>query len=82
MKTDLRVSVGDRNGVRDRVGHGISSPNLCRPQPHPFLQHPAEIPKGCKLLSKDKVSGGLQGSRQGLEQAWVCRDAAAHTELS
>lgn len=71
MDIDLRVRVGDRNGVWDKVTLGISSPNFVPCLPHPFLQHPAEIPIGCVLLGKGKMPGGLQGPRQCLEQAWV-----------
>lgn len=71
LGTALGVRVGDRDGVWGGVGLGVSSPKLCPHLPHLFLQHPTEVPTGSILLCKGKVSGGLQGSCQGLEQAWV-----------
>lgn len=56
---DLGVRVGDRDEAWDRVGLGKSAPNLCPSWPHPFLQHPAEVPTGRVLLGEGKIAGGL-----------------------
>lgn len=63
----LGVRVGDR--PRGGPTSDLDKPPACLP--HPFLQHPAEVPTGCVLLGEGEVSRGLQRSRQRLEQAWM-----------
>lgn len=57
----------------DKPGGGLTSDLDETPAclPHPFLQHPAEVPTGRVLLGEGEVAWGLQRSRQRLEQAWM-----------